>query len=84
MRARRSTWPAWLALAIGVLGGTFSFLGLAMVSSFYVARPHPQYRTAAWIYSGALAVTTLLALGAVAFLVRAYWKARPRRDGTIP
>ena len=59
-------------------------MGLAMVSSFYVARPHPQYRTAAWIYSGALAVTTLLALGAVIFLIRAYWKRRTPRNETIP
>ena len=84
MRPQRSTWPAWLALALGVLGGIFSLMGLAMVSSFYVARPHPQYRTAAWIYSGALALTTLLALSAVIFLIRVYWKRRTPRDETIP
>jgi heme A synthase len=65
MRPPRSRWSAWLALALGVLGGTYSALGLAMVSSF------SQSRTAAWIYLGALFLTILLALAAVVFLVRA-------------
>jgi hypothetical protein len=84
MRLQRSTWPAWLALALGVLGGTFSLLGIIMVGSFHVARPHAQYRTAAWIYSGALAVATLIALGAGIFLIRAYRKPTTARDRDIP
>ena len=70
MRPQRSRWLAWLSLAFAVLGGTFSFLGLAMVSSL------SQNRTAALIYSGTLVVMILLGLGALLLLVRAY--RRPR------
>ena len=74
----RSTWPAWLALAVAVLGGTYSLMGLAMVSSLYDARAHSRYVTAAWIYTSALAAMALLGLGAVVFLVRA-----KRRSATL-
>jgi hypothetical protein len=83
MRSHQSRWPAWLVLAVAVLGGTYSFLGLAMLSSLYSARAHSQYRTAAWIYLGVLAVMILLGLGAITLLIRAYRKRQqPRDDGT--
>jgi hypothetical protein len=83
MRGPGSRWPAWLILAFAVLAGVYSFLGIAMVGSLYGAQPHPQYRTAAYIYLGALIVAGLVAAGAIVWLVRAPRRTRPARNASV-
>jgi heme A synthase len=80
MRRHQSRWPAWLALVFAILGGIYSFLGLAMVSSLQPA----HYRRTAWIYLGALATMIILGLGAIARLVRAYRRPQQARDDGTP
>ena len=83
MRAPRSRWLPWLALALAVAGVAYSVLGLAMTTSFYAARPVAQHRIAAYIYLAALGVAMLVAAGAIVFLFktrRTVTAPQPMRD----
>ena len=65
---------SWLAFALALLTGFYSWAGIVMASSFAVADPARAsgHRMAVYVYSGVIIVALIVAVAAVLML----WRAR--------